>query len=366
MKDIEREALIWSSLCGFSNKKLLFFYSKIEEFTRFYLSGDIKDLSSPLWEVSLLNELKEAKCKNISEKYHTLESMHIQLLVLEDDFYPEELALSEDPPVVLYTIGKIELLEKNLVGIVGARKHTNYGSRVCKDLVSSLMNYDVTIVSGMALGIDTIAHKTTLEHEGCTIAVLGNGIDTYYPRSNYTLWNDIKNKGLILSEYPPGTPAYAGNFPQRNRIIAYLCKSLLVIEAKEKSGSLITARVAAESGKDVFAVPGNIDSIYSKGTNRLISDGAFPLVDFSSFLLRYPNLKQKFSFKENFIQEDLGDDEKKVFEMIASGVQKIDLLNYHLPMDTSVILACLTMLELKGYITGVDNDNLILSNNKNR
>lgn len=360
MKEKEREALIWASLSGLSNTNLTFIYGHIEEFVNFYLTGKITELVHPHWPKKLLEELELAYKKDIQKKYQTLDSMCINTLVIEDDFYPEELALSANPPMVLYTMGMIDVLEKSIFGIVGARKHTNYGARICKELTRKLMEYDVCSISGMALGIDSIVHRVSIDSGKNTIAVLGNGIDDYYPRSNYHLWEDIKKNGLIISEYPPGTPPYPGNFPERNRIIASLSKALLVIEAKEKSGSLITARMAAESGKDVFSVPGNIDSIYSKGTNRLIQDGAFPLIDFESLVIRYPSI---FNCKKNNnldIGLDLGEDEKIVFKAIESGIQNLDMLSLKLSLDTPTILSCLTMLELKGYITGVDTDNLLI------
>lgn len=362
MNNVERDSLLWASLQGFHNNTLLLFYANIGEFSLFYQKKSIDILQNPIWTKNILDKLKKSLNNDISDKLQIMESMQIIPIVLEDDFYPESIARSQCPPVVLYTMGKIDLLEKYLIGIVGARKHTDYGKRICERFVKELKDYDIATVSGMALGIDSISHKASIESSIPTIAILGNGIDTYYPKSNFSLWSRIRNTGLIISEYPPGEPPYPSRFPERNRIISSLSNILIVIEAKEKSGSLITARLAAESGKDVFAVPGNIDSIYSKGTNKLINDGAFPLIDFENFLLRISSFSKRNNKKNSPRVEDLGEDEKLVFKAILDGAQKIDLLSLHLPLDTPTILATLTMLEIKGYITGVDSDQIMISN----
>ncbi len=152
---------------------------------------------------------------------------------------------------------------------------------------------NVTIVSGLALGIDSVAHKTALETGGRTIAILGNGLDTIYPKRNKSLYEEIPTNGAILTEYPLGTPPLAYNFPQRNRMISGLSLGIIVIEAKEKSGSLITAYHALEQGKEVFALPGNINSIFSRGTNKLIKDGAKILMDVEDIIEEIYELQQK-------------------------------------------------------------------------
>ncbi len=163
------------------------------------------------------------------------------------------------------------------ISIVGSRKYSNYGKDVTKIICSDLCANNINIISGMAKGIDTFAHESCLNNEGYTCAVLGSGLDIVYPKENIKIFNKIVEKGCVISEFLPGTPPYAYNFPQRNRIISALSDIIIVIEAGEKSGSLITANLALEQGKDVMAVPGSIFSDESKGTNKLIKDGAFPL-----------------------------------------------------------------------------------------
>lgn len=360
MKEIERQALLWASMAGIHNKDLRFIYRHLQEFTKFYLSKNLSSLDNPNWDNRIRKRLGKISNMDLESQYQILENMNIKTIVIEDKEYHQSLLLSQEPPIVLYAIGDIKLLEKPIFGIVGARKHTDYGARVCRHLIEELLSYDVCTVSGMALGIDTIVHKTTLDMEGDTIAILGNGIDKFYPKSNYHLWKKICEKGLIISEYPPGQPPLPYQFPERNRIISYLSRGLIVIEAKEKSGSLITARLAAESGKDVFAVPGNIDSIYSKGTNRLILDGAFPFLDMETFLVRYSDGIEKREKNVEERLENLEEDEITVYQAIKSGIQNLDLLSMKLALDTPNILATLTMLELKGYITGVDSDQILI------
>ncbi|MFC4892458.1 DNA-processing protein DprA [Pseudofrancisella aestuarii] len=191
-----------------------------------------------------------------------------------DDDYPENLKETHSPPIILYCIGDTYLLKKTQISIVGSRNNTIYGDNCTKKLVSELVNHGFTITSGLAYGIDTLAHKYTLKNNGKTIAVLGTGIDIIYPAINENLANQIIASGLIVSEFAFGTTPQRYNFPQRNRIISGLSTGVLIIEATEKSGSLITAKYALEQNKEVFAVPGSIFSKASTGCNNLIKQGA--------------------------------------------------------------------------------------------
>jgi len=185
--------------------------------------------------------------------------------------YPEKLKLIPQPPPTLYFRGNISLLKRPAIAVVGSRQATKYGLSVVKKLIPPLVRAGLVIVSGMARGIDTAAHWATLKNGGQTIGVLGCGLDVIYPRENADLYQQVN---LLLSEFSPGTPPEAQNFPQRNRIIAALADAVLVIEAAQKSGTLITARQAVEMGKEVFAVPGPITSPQSEGTAWLIQQGA--------------------------------------------------------------------------------------------
>jgi DNA processing protein len=209
----------------------------------------------------------------------------------------------------------------------------------------------ITIVSGLAMGIDTVAHKATLENRGRTIGVLGNGIDYIYPKNNYQLYRDVAEKGCLMTEFPMGTKPINYNFPQRNRIISGLSLGVIVIEAREKSGSLITAHHALEQGKDVFALPGNINSIYSQGTNRLIRDGAKPLLCLDDILEEVYELTQmKINKKQEYDYSSLSDDEIKIMKIISNGPIHADTIVLQSEMDISNVMSILTILELKGMI----------------
>ncbi|MBU1599891.1 DNA-processing protein DprA [bacterium] len=198
----------------------------------------------------------------------------IKIISFRDTGYPPALSLITDPPLVLYVKGEIKEVDRLAVGIVGSRMASDYGKRVTREFVSELGKAGFTIVSGLAKGIDAEAHRTALSVSARTLAVLGCGIDVVYPTENRRLFLEIPFQGAIISEFPFSTPPLKENFPQRNRIIAGLSLGIVVVEAAERSGALITARLAIEEGREVFAVPGSITSSLSCGTNKLIKDGA--------------------------------------------------------------------------------------------
>lgn len=213
-----------------------------------------------------------------AERWLTLDDGHA-LVTLADDDYPPLLLATEDPPPVLFTAGRRDLLQQPALAIVGSRSATQQGAANAEAFARHLARAGLTIVSGLALGIDAAAHRGALQAGddgavGSTIAVLGTGIDLAYPAANRLLYEAIRARGLLLSEFALGTPAIAHNFPRRNRIIAGLSRGVLVVEAALRSGSLITARLAAESGREVFALPGSIHSPTARGCHRLIKDGA--------------------------------------------------------------------------------------------
>ncbi len=209
-------------------------------------------------------------------------------VTLHDRRYPARLKEIFDPPVVLFARGRLELLSEIMVAVVGTRRATPYGLAATERLAGDLARAGLTIVSGMARGIDTAAHKAALAVGGNTVAVLGCGVDVLYPTENRRLAQQIADKGLMLSEFPMGTPAYPQNFPIRNRIISGLSAGVLVVEGAQYSGSSITARLALEQGREVFAVPGNITSRMSWGPNLLIKQGAKLVQDFNDVIAELP------------------------------------------------------------------------------
>lgn len=276
MYNQDEKALIW--LNNFNNistkKKLLIldlFMSPSEMYTSFKSSRDdiIQIIDEKVYnQLALLCEDSYVE-KLVSD----LSLKNVKVLTLASDNYPNKLKDDLlDPPICLYYKGNIELMDKLCIAIVGARKITRYGKDVTEKFSRELALNGFCIVSGLARGADTTAHTECLANDGNTIAVLGCGIDVVYPKENKDLYMDIAEKGLILSEFPLGTEPLSYNFPQRNRIISALSDAVLVTEASEKSGSIITANIALEMGKEIYAVPGNIFSEQSKGTNDLIKN----------------------------------------------------------------------------------------------
>ena len=201
-----------------------------------------------------------------------------KIITFFDDLYPVKLREIYRPPVLLFAMGDLGLLEREITVIVGSRTPTAYSRQVIENLMPELLRRKQVIASGLAQGVDAIAHQTTLNYCGKTIAVVGNGLNYFYPQGNMDLQRAIAKKGLLLSEYLPDTPPKPFRFPERNRILAGICKNVIVTEAKEHSGSLITANLALQENRNVYAIPGQINSPLSVGTNQLISAGATPII----------------------------------------------------------------------------------------
>ena len=219
--------------------------------------------------------IEKSKNKELLKRYEEYIYNHeIEVIAISDINYPAALREIYDPPITLFAKGNLTLLGEKSIGVVGSRDATQYGFNTAKELSYSLSQNNIVIVSGLAKGIDKAAHIGALNANGNTIAVLGCGIDICYPKENVVIYKEIFKKGLIISEYIVGTKPEAGNFPARNRIISGLSNGVVIVEAKSKSGAIITADFALEQGRTVYAVPGNINSVQSGGTNELIKQGA--------------------------------------------------------------------------------------------
>ena len=203
-----------------------------------------------------------------------LEKGGVRLISFEDADYPVNLREIPDPPPVLFVRGSILPEDRSAIAVIGSRKASGYGISVCRRLVRELVVRGFSIVSGMARGVDASAHWAALDGQGRTIGVLGTGVDVIYPKSNKPLFERAPRQGALVSEFLPGTEPFAKNFPRRNRIISGMALGVLVVEAAERSGTMITVRTALEQGREVFAVPGDVRSPVSRGTNRLIKEGA--------------------------------------------------------------------------------------------
>ncbi|MEO7043600.1 MAG: DNA-processing protein DprA [Gemmatimonadaceae bacterium] len=261
--------------------------------------------------------------------------------------WPADLSTIASPPKELHYVGDISILSRPCVAIVGSRQHTPYGARVARELATALASAGACIVSGMAFGIDAIAHRAALDVDGLTAAVLGTGIDVVYPRGNRALYDDVAERGVVVSEFKPGTGPFQGCFPRRNRIIAGLCRLTIVVEAGEKSGSLITATRAAEFGRTVAAIPGAIDSPQSAGSNQLLRDGAHVIASIAD-ALSLANLAPVGKLRS---LPPLGDDEAAVWDAVAQhAAATADEIITHTGWPASRALAALTQLEIQGLL----------------
>ncbi|NLM51457.1 MAG: DNA-protecting protein DprA [Firmicutes bacterium] len=274
------------------------------------------------------------------------QSLGINVLTLKDENYPELLKVIHDPPPVLYYRGRLAVLNSIAVAVVGSRKATAYGKATAEKISGDLARAGVVIVSGMARGIDTSAHLGALKGQGQTVAVLGCGLDICYPPENKSLREKIVQSGAIVSEFPLGTPPKPAHFPRRNRILSGLSQAVVVVEAAQKSGALITADCALEQGRDVFAVPGSINSPYSKGCHKLLKEGAAVAENADDIL-------QALGLQPARKAEDPGE----ISEQAAAVLAKLEYEPVH--FDT-IVTACglsaaelaivLIELELKGMI----------------
>ena len=274
--------------------------------------------------------------------------MNIERIRMGEAAYPERLLEIKNPPKQLYCCGDLGLLKSRCVAVVGSRTTTVYGRHTAEAIGRCLAAAGVTVVSGMAVGIDASAHEGALSAGGMTVAVLGCGPDVCYPPENRLLMEDIKRSGLIVTEYEPGTPANRYNFPNRNRIISGLCEATVVVQARNRSGSLITAELAAEQGREVYAVPGNIDSQYNLGNNRLIKEGASPLICIDD-ILEYLGIG---GVDEEDARRRLSDKEFEIFNILREeGEMTIDEVCMKTGFSPAYVNPILAVMEMKGFIS---------------
>lgn len=277
-------------------------------------------------------------------------------LSINSPHYPDLLKEIRQPPQTLFVRGRIPSCK--LFAVVGTRRCTSYGEKICQRITQDLTRAGLGIVSGMARGIDTQAHKACLEQGGKTVAVLGTGIDkkSIYPKSNLNLYKQIvNNSGAVLSEYPPGTKAERYHFPERNRIISGLSVGILVVEAPEKSGALITADWAKKQGRPLFAVPGSVFSIVSQGPNALIKKGAFAATCARDILIKL-NLEQETVQKKI---EALGPEEKKITDVLQKGAAHIEDIIRQTGIGPKRVSTILSRMEIEGKVENLTGNTFI-------
>ncbi|MDY6844396.1 MAG: DNA-processing protein DprA [Thermodesulfobacteriota bacterium] len=281
------------------------------------------------------------------------EKTKTQLIPLESNLYPRNLKNIYDPPSILFVKGALEERDMFSLSIVGSRNPSHYGKNIAEHFAHILSKNGFVIVSGLARGIDAIAHLSTQKAGGKTIAVLGCGIDICYPSENKKLYNTISKDGAIITEFPFATPPHAVNFPVRNRIISGLSLGVLIIEAASKSGSLITARLANDQGREVFAIPGSIFSPKSKGTHKLIKLGA-QLVETPEEIIEtlLPQLADKRLAKaESYGEKALSQEEREILGLLSHEPLHIDSIIAQGGLDASMVLSILLNLEIDGLVT---------------
>ena len=273
------------------------------------------------------------------------------ILAPDGTHYPELLRHTADPPPVLYAAGRLELLENLAIAVVGSRNATAQGMRNAEQFARAMSDAGCCIVSGLALGIDAAAHRGGLAGRGSSIAVLGNGIDVTYPQRNAALFAELKSRGLVLSEFPLGTAPLAANFPRRNRLISGISRGCLVVEAAVPSGSLISARIAAELGREVFAIPGSIHSPLSKGCHYLIKQGA-KLVESAQDVLEEFNI-ERTAHREERIEAGVSAECIAVLDALGHDPCSVEALLERTAFPIDRLLAALAQLEIAGHVSAV-------------
>lgn len=311
--------------------------------------GISKELASRIRKVS---SERDSAQKLLEKEIHQLEKINGRIITVWDEEYPQLLKKIYDPPLIIYLMGNFDEMDKYAIAVVGTRQPTNYGKIQTEKIVTDLVSQNITIVSGLARGIDSVAHTSTLKNNGRTIAVIGSGLDVIYPSENKKLFNEIKERGVIISEFPLGTIPNAENFPKRNRIISGLTLGTLVIETAITGGAMQTARLALDQNREVFAIPGNLGIKQSEGTNMLIQRGEAELIKSAEDILTELELKLKPVIGKNIPkqQKDLTIFEEKIFNCLVDEPLHIDKIAEITDMTTSDCLVNLLSLEFKGLV----------------
>lgn len=322
-----------------------------------------------LQEIGLSNNLCERivnvrKQVDLNKYWESIQTKHINVLISSDMNYPRLLREINNAPPVLYCKGEIKLEDEWSVAIVGTRRVSHYGRQATEEFAKVLAEHNITVTSGLARGVDGIAHRAALNSMGRTIAVLGSGVDRIYPPEHRKLAEEISTQGAVISDYPPGTPPDGYNFPARNRIISGLSRVTIVIEAGKSSGALITSEFAADQGRDVYALPGSIYADQSIGTNRLIQQGAKPLLDIRELL---QDLQVELIQEHKELRKEYPVDlfEQKILSVLSDQPVHIDDITMSSELPISQVTSCLSMMELKGLARQVGGMNYVAIRDKN-
>ncbi len=343
----KNKLLVFMSMCEISNKKQEQILNVLEDFSiekmlrnseiEALLSADeyhklIKNYDRQILDMSIENMLKNG----------------IKILTIFSEDYPQKLIDLPDRPLILYAKGDLSLLDKKSIGIVGTRSPSNYGRIVTEKLAGELAQSGLVVISGLCFGIDEISHRKTLEVGGKTIAVVGGGFNKIYPATNTALSEQVAEEGLLLSEYPPSFEPKRYTFPRRNRIIAGLSDGILITEASFKSGTTHTKEFAQEYGKDLFAVPGNINSSKSELTNMLIKTGQADCVISSEDIIKHYGMNKKENVRKSIFEPNF--EQQELLNLLADGEKNFDYLAEKTKIPVNSLNFYLTTLEINGLI----------------
>ena len=309
--------------------------------------------------LKLIERIVQARMQVDLEKvWARIESQGIKILTWKDEAYPGRLKEIEQPPPVLYVRGDYLPDDLFAVAIVGTRRVTAYGRQITEELASYLASNGITVVSGLARGVDAIAHQAALKAGGRSIAVLGSGVDKIYPPEHRQFAEQMMSQGAIVSDYAPGTPPDASNFPPRNRIISGLSLAVVVVEAGETSGALITAEFAAEQGREIFAVPGSILAPQSKGTNKLIQKGALPLLSINDLMqaLDLTRMGEQKTARKIIPGNEI---EARLMSVLGNEPLHVDEIRNQTELPIEKVSATLALMELKGMVRQVGGMNYV-------
>jgi DNA processing protein len=295
---------------------------------------------------------------DLDKVWENIEKQGIKILTWQDEIYPQRLKEIYQPPPVLYVRGEYLPDDLFAVAIVGTRRVSPYGRQITEELSAFLAANGITVISGLARGVDSISHQTALKAGGRTIGVLGSGVDRIYPPENRVLAERMIERGAVISDYAPGTPPDASNFPPRNRIIAGLSLAVVVVEAGETSGALITAEFAAEQGREVFAVPGSILAPQSRGTNKLIQKGALPLLSVTDLMqtLDITRVGEQKSARKIMPSDAT---EAKLLDVLGHEPLHVDEIRNQSELPIEKVSAALALMELKGMVRQVGGMNYV-------
>ena len=303
--------------------------------------------------VTAANISKFQNFKSIEQEMELLNKHQIKAYFYLDKDYPQRLKHCDDCPLVLFYKGNADLNAKNVISVVGTRKSTYYGKQFTEELIQTLKDYNVLLISGLASGTDTNAHKSCLKFNLPTVGVLGHGLATIYPCSNYKLSEEMLANGGLLTEYSYYTPGSRENFPKRNRIVAGMCDALIVVESGKKGGSLITADLANQYNRDVFALPGKINDTWSHGCNQLVYKNQAAIISDIDGLITDLNLKPNYSVKSTFkidLFNALNEKELEIVKQLTIDNLTIDQIYYQTNIDLGQLSLLLLNLELKNIV----------------